>query len=293
MGDKLKAVLERVKRNRIVARALQVNSRYGADGGGYLSASLAYYGFLSLFPLILVALSGIGFILAHDPRAQAEWASRLAASVPGIGALIGKNIAAVVDKRAGAGILGVVGLLWSGTALTNAGGYSLSRVYRRPEAQGMIKQKVWSVSSTIGLGLVALAGIGVAGTVAGVHARSWVGPVVGVATVVVAYALDVLLFLVSYRVLTAGWGPSFSKLWPGSLLAAAGWTVLKVAGAWYASRTVAHASQVYGTFGTVVGALAILYLAARLFLYGAELNVVLMGGGRPSKKKGEQLQQAA
>src|SRR5690242_5772522 len=138
----VKRALETVKRNRFVARALAVNSRYGEDGGGYLSASLAYYGFLSLFPLILVGLSAIGFLLAHDPRAQAEWASRLAGSVPGLGSLIGNNISAVVDKRTGAGVIGVIGLLWSGTALTNAGGYSLSRVYRRPEVKGLIKQKV-------------------------------------------------------------------------------------------------------------------------------------------------------
>src|SRR5207247_10512709 len=100
------------------------------------------------------------------------------------------------------------------------------------------------------------------------------------AALVVAYGLDVVLVLVSYRVLTAGWGPPFSKLWPGALLAAGGWTALKVAGAWYASRTVAHASQVYGTFGAVVGALTLLYLASRLFLYGAELHVVLNGAGR-------------
>jgi hypothetical protein len=120
-----------------------------------------------------------------------------------------------------------------------------------------------------------------------VHARSWAGPLLGVAAVLVAYALDVALFMVSYRVLTAGWGPPFSKLWPGSLFAAAGWTILKVAGAWYASRTVAHASQVYGTFGTVVGALTVLYLASRLFLYGAELNVVL--NGTPKAKGGRKM----
>src|SRR5581483_4833740 len=259
MGDKFKRVLEAMKRNRFVARALQVNSRYGEDGGGYLSAALTYYGFLSLFPLILVALSVVGFVLAHDAAAQREWATRLAGSIPGLGSLIGDNISAVIGKRAGAGIIGVVGLLWSGTALTNAGGYSLSRVYRRPEVHGLIKQKVWSVSSTAGLGAVALAGVGVAGAVAGVHAKGVAGVLIAAAGILVAYALDVILFIVAYRVLTAGWGPRFAKLWPGAVFAGAGWTVLKVAGAWYASRTVSHASQVYGTFGTVVGALTLLY----------------------------------
>jgi len=289
MGSGFKRVLETVKANRFVARALQVNARYGSDGGGYLSAALAYYGFLSLFPLILVALSAIGFVLVHDPHAQAEWTSRLAGSVPGLGPLIGDNIATVIDKRAGAGVIGLIGLFWSGTALTNAGGDALRRVYRQPDAKGLIKQKVWSIASTVGLGIVALAGIVVAGAVAGVHASGWLGPLLAAAAILVAYALDVLLFLASYRVLTWGSGPPLAKLWPGALLAAAGWTVLKVAGAWYASRTVAHASQVYGTFGTVVGALTLLYLASRLFLYGAELNVVLNAEGGSVRLDGDPL----
>src|SRR5439155_24887199 len=177
MGDRIKRAVERVKSNRFVARALQVNARYGENGGPYLSAAMTYYGCLSLFPLILVALSAIGFVLAHDTRAQAEWASKIAGSVPGLGSLIGDNISAIVDKRAGAGVIGIVGLLWSGTALTNAGGYSLSRLYRRPEVKGLVKQKVWSVSSTVGLGLVALIGVGVAGIVGRIHARSWLGAV--------------------------------------------------------------------------------------------------------------------
>jgi YihY family inner membrane protein len=289
MVDRFKLVLERLKANRLVATVLAVNSRYGADGGGYLSAALTYFGFLSLFPLILVALSAVGFVLAHDPHAQTQWAARLAGSVPGLGTLVGRNIGAVVAKRTGAGIVGVLGLLWSGTALTNAGGYSLSRVYRRPEVRGFVKQKVWSLSSTAGLGLLALAGVGVAGSFGGVHARGWLGMVAGIGAVIVAFALDFVLFLVSYRVLSAGSGPSFSTLWPGAVLAAAGWTALKVAGSWYASRTVAHASQVYGTFGTVVGVLALLYLASRLFLYGAELNVVLEEhrGGTMKKPRGK------
>jgi YihY family inner membrane protein len=278
MGKWLDRALERAKQVRFVDVALRVNTRYGEDGGGYLSAALAYFGFLSVFPLILVALSAIGFVLAHDAAAQTQWVSRIAGSVPGLGSLIGHNIGAVVAKRAGAGVVGLLGLLWSGTALTNAAGYSLSRINRRPEVKDLVRQKLWSVSSTAGLGLVALAGIVAAGTVAGIHASGWLSVTAAVAAVCVAYMLDVLLFVVSYHVLSAGSGPPARSLLPGALFAAAGWTLLKVTGAWYASRTVAHASQVYGTFGTVVGVLTLLYLASRLFLYGAELNVVLSEG---------------
>src|SRR5438093_3768364 len=98
MKDRLARAIERVKNVRLVSGALWVNARYGEDGGGYLAAAMTYYGFLSLFPLILVALSAIGFVLAHDPSAQSRWSSQLAGSVPGLGPLIGQNIDAIVSK---------------------------------------------------------------------------------------------------------------------------------------------------------------------------------------------------
>jgi inner membrane protein YhjD len=273
--------LNLLKRSRLVRTALAVNRRYGEDGGSILAASITYYAFLSLFPLILLALAGIGFVLAGDRSAQAEWSSRLSGSVPGLGPLIADNIDTLVESRGGAGVIGVAGLLWSGTGLTNAAGYALSRVFRRPEKKGFLTKTLWSISSTLGLGLVALAGVVVSGAVGGLRGTGAVAAGLVAAAFVVSFVLDVCLFAVSYRVLIEGSGVPLRQLWPGALLGGAGWTVLKVAGSWYAARTVANASEVYGTFGSVVGILALLYLAARLFLYGAELNALLMEERRP------------
>jgi hypothetical protein len=67
------------------------------------------------------------------------------------------------------------------------------------------------------------------------------------------------------------------------VFAAGGWWVLKLAGTWYATATVERSETVYGPFAATVGVLVLLYLAARVFLYGAELNAVLLdeGGGGP------------
>lgn len=270
--------MKRLKRFKVVRLVLAVNSRYGDDGGGLLAAALAYYGFLSVFPLILLALAVVGFVLAGDPKAQADWASRLSESVPGLGSLVADNIDALVDQRSGAGAIGLVGLLLSGTGLTNAAGFAMSKVFRRPEVQGLVRKRVWSISATVGLGLVAAAGVVFSAAVGNKGATGAIGVGLSIIAIVASFALDVGLFAASYRVLTAGSGPPFRDLWAGSLLGGAGWSFLKIAGAWYATHTVARASEVYGTFGSVVGVLAVLYLAARLFLYGAELNAELKNG---------------
>ncbi|HYZ93594.1 MAG TPA: YihY/virulence factor BrkB family protein [Actinomycetota bacterium] len=275
--DRIKRLAARLERVEPFRTGLAVNSRYGADGGGQLAASLAYYAFLSLFPLILLALAVVGFILANDPEAQADWAARLSESIPGFGPLIAENIDALIDKRSGAGAIGAIGLLWSGTGLTNAGAFTMSRVFRAKEVEGILRKRLWSIAVTIGLGLAAAAGVVFSGVVGNRRATGGLGIGLSLIAFAVSFVLDVGLFAVSYRVLSAGRGPPFRRLWPGALLAGGGWSILKIGGAWYATHTVARASEVYGTFGSVVGVLAVLYIAAQLFLYGAELNAVRCG----------------
>lgn len=265
--------------------ALAANRRFRHDGGPQLTAAMAYYAFLSVFPLILVGLSAVGFVLAGDAAARADWAARLSRAVPGLGPLVSDNIDAIVSRRSGAGIAGAAGLLWTGTGLANSAGYALARIFRRNRATGFVRKKVWSVGVTVLLGSVALPGVAASGVAGGAGSRGPAGAALAVTGVVVAFALDGALFLLAYRVLVPGWGPRFRRLWPGALLAAAGWTALKFAGAWYAATTVARASEVYGTFATVVGVLVLLYLASRLFLYGAELDVVLAGGGEDTSNE--------
>ena len=44
--------------------------KYVDDTGGHLAALLTYYGFVSLFPLLLLASTVLGFVLSGDPHAQ-------------------------------------------------------------------------------------------------------------------------------------------------------------------------------------------------------------------------------
>jgi inner membrane protein YhjD len=251
-----------------VRAAIDINRRYGRHAGGYLSADIAYYAFLSLFPLLLLALSVVGFVLSGDPAVRELWTGRLAGSIPGLGPAIAENLRTVVSDRAATGVIGVAGLMWSGTALADASGYALSQVFGLSELKGFIRKKLWSLSSTVLLGALVIAGATVTSAVGAVAEA----PLIGTAGLAVGFGLDFLLFMVAYRVLVQGRGPSWRHLWRGSLLAAAGWTMLKAAGAWYLARSVAGSTAVYGAFGSVVGMLAVLSLEARLFLYGAELS---------------------
>ena len=82
-----------------------------------------------------------------------------------------------------------------------------------------------------------------------------------------------VLYVLGFRILT----PKMIKttcLIPGAVLAGVGWTVLQYAGTLLVGHTLRHSSQVYGYFGSVLGLISFLYLAAELTVYAAEVNVV-------------------
>jgi membrane protein len=278
-------LLEKVKSNPIVRTAQAVSDRYARDSGGYMSAAIAYYGFLSLFPLLLLALSIVGFVLAGRPGLQENVAESIGEAVPGLSTLIGENLDSLVMTRTGVGVVALAGLLWTGMGVAGAARNALRRIFRQPLPLGIVQDKVWLLLKTIGLGVLALVATGLAGVVANVEGEGPVGIVLVVGVPVVTLALDFALFLAAYRTLMKG-RPGWRSVAPGAMFAAIGWTVLKLVGAWYASRTVANSSGVYGAFATTVGVLVLLYLSGRLFVYGAELNAVLMERGEEAGPEG-------
>jgi uncharacterized BrkB/YihY/UPF0761 family membrane protein len=85
-------------------------------------------------------------------------------------------------------------------------------------------------------------------------------------------AVNVGLFLVMFRVLTPHIGSR--SLVPGAIVGGIGWSVLQAVGALLVAHQLRNASQLYGYFGSVLGLIAWLYIAAQLLVYAAEVNVV-------------------
>jgi membrane protein len=281
-------MLERVKESRLARVAGAVGERYSDDAGGYLAAAIAYYGFLSLFPLLLLGVSVVGFVLAGNPELRHDVAEGLTGSVPGLEPLVDENLENLIRLRAGAGIVGLVTLLWTGTGVVGAGRNALLRIFREQRITSGIRRKAWLVRVTVGLGALALTATGLATVAVGIEAEGPLGVVVRVLGIALAVALDVGLFLAAYRVLLRRRQPWLALL-PGAIFAALLWGLLKVVGTWYTQYTVTSSRSVYGTFAGTVGVLVLLYLAGRVFVYGAELNAVLIeeGGGPMEGRQGD------
>lgn len=257
----------------VVGTALAVQERYDQDAAGQFAAAMAYFGFLALFPALLLVLAIVGFLLANDPSVHDDVIAAVSRAIPGVGQEVTSVLEVVRDSRAAAGLIGLLGLLFSAFRIVDSATVATSRVFRVEDDANFLLRKGRDLATAVVLGLLLLAGAGAA-TLAGVDVSGPWRALLSIGGTLVSVLVDTVLFVVAYRLLTASRGPAWRDLVPGAVLAGAVWTALKVVGSTYVASQIEYASAVYGPFATVVGVFVLLYLAARAYLYGAELNAV-------------------
>jgi YihY family inner membrane protein len=267
----LRAVDDYQQRRDWLAFPVAVVKKFGDDQAGRHAALLAYYGFFSLFPLLLVAVTVIGFLLQGGSDLRERIVDSAVAQFP----VIGDDIEREVSRSGlqGSGLALAVGLalaLWGGLGVAEAAQNAMNGIWNVPRKRypnfllRRLRGLLWLVILGGGLLLASLAS-----GFAQAADTSWSGAAAAVASA----AVNSLLFLVGFRVLTVRNVPLRSLL-PGAVLAAVAWALLQWLGGWYVDRQLSRASATYGTFALVIGLLSWLYLAATITLYAAELNVV-------------------
>jgi YihY family inner membrane protein len=248
--------------------AFAVVRKFGDDRGSTLAALFAYYAFVTLFPLLLLLVTALGYLLAHHPALQARVLRSALLDFPIIGDQIAENIHSL--RARGIGItLGVAGLLWGSLGLAQQGQYAMAQVWNIP---GVIRPS-FLVRLARSLGLLLTLGFGVTASSALGGVAGTTGLLAALASLAGSVGLNVVVFLLAFRVLTPAQVPT-RELRPGAVVAAIGWSSLQYGGGYLVAHQLRHASEVYGFFGTVLGLLSFLALAGTITLYAAELNVV-------------------
>jgi membrane protein len=268
-------VKERLARRPAFAVLFRVLERYRLDAADQFAAAIGTFVFIALIPVFLLAIAIAGFVYAGEAD-QVALAEGLARSVPGLGATLGGGegidgfVQTIIDRRGAITLTGLVGVLLTALRPVNAAMVATLTVFRARLPKGA-RMRGRQVVAGLLLGAVALSAVGTATVIGFANLPSVVRYVVSFGA---TFALDVLLFWTAYTVLSPGSRVRGRALLPGALIAGAGWTLLKVAGSAYVSIQVETADALYGAVGGVVALLLLLYLAGRLYLYGAELAAV-------------------
>jgi membrane protein len=258
------------QRHKSFAVPIAVVKKFGNDQAGSLAALVAYYAFFSLFPLLLVFLTLLGFILQGDPSAQESIRNSVLGQFPIVGqkldvtALHGSTIALVI---------GLATSLWAGLGVTQAARNALDRVWAVPfkDRPNFLQAKLRGLLLLFSLGALFIVATLASGLVVGGLGHSVVVKVIGIAF---SLLLNFALFFASFRLMTTR-EVTTRELRGGVIVAGIAWTILQALGGYYIGHVLKSSHGTYAQFGFVIALIIWLHLGAQITLYAAEINVVL------------------
>jgi membrane protein len=285
--DRLHAFDRFQQRRKRLCFVVAVIKKFGDDQGGQLAALISYYAFVSLFPLLLVFVTVLGFILQNDPAKREEILNGALGQIPLIHDQI--NLHSLKGSPAALAI-GVVLSLLAGLGITNASQAAFNRIWHVP-----YKHRPNFIFARLrGLGVLAILGtmVIIATVAAGfVGAGGSSAAVVKLIGILVALAFNLATFLLAFKLLTAA-DISWRALLPGAIVAAVFWQLLQLLGGYYIEHLLKRTGPLYGVFALVLGLLAWLYLGAQMTIFAAEVNVVRARRLWPRSLFGEPLTEA-
>jgi YihY family inner membrane protein len=265
--------VDRIQRSRSwLAFPFAVVKKFGDDRAGYLAALIAYYGFFSLFPLLLVFVTSLGLVLRHHAALRDSIIHSTLGQFPVIGSQIR------VGSLTASGLAMAVGLvlaIWAGLGVTQAAQNAFNEVWGVPirERPNFLISRFRGLLMLLVLGTMVILTTLLSGFASASAGTGWVARILTTAGTLM---INLALYLLAFRVLTRRnltWG----DVLPGACVGAAAWTVLQLVGNYYVANQVAGAKATYGTFAFVIGLLVWIYLGAQVTLYAAEVNVVRKG----------------
>jgi membrane protein len=247
-----------------LGRALRVQERYSELNGNHLASAITLAGFISLFPLLLVAIAVLGFFSHQSLDLASDVVDRL--GLTGEAAtIVTEAIERAEQSRKAASVIGVAGLLWSGLGLVAAIQYGLNTVWQ-VKGRGL-RDRLSGLGWLAGAALLFLASFAATAAIGFVPLLAPLGIVVGL-------GVGVALWLWTLKVLPNG-DVGWKALLPGAVVGAVGMELLKVVGSIWVPKAVASSSALYGSLGVVFAVLAWLLFFGRLIVYAAVVNVVV------------------
>jgi membrane protein len=244
-----------------------------------LAASIAYFSFFSLFPMLLGVIA-VASLFVVPESFGARVSAIVADAFPGSAEFVRSNVESVVRLRGAAGVTSVVALIWSGSkffgALTRSVNYALA--LDRPHPALLTPLRQFGLALGVPLLLILLVGASTALDVLvqvgpGLPSLSlpdWVSPLTGQAS---SLALVILAAMGVYRLVSYS-PPSWRSVLGGAVFAGIAFQLGRSAFLFYLDN-VASLEAVYGSLTSIIVLLLWLYFSARVVLLGAEIVAVL------------------
>jgi membrane protein len=254
----------------------RAGGRYNRMDGDLMAAGVTYFAFLSIFPVVLLAASIAGLVLAGDTLLRSQLIRAIREAVPGeTGNFLVRQVTDAISSSGVTGVIGGLLFVYAGLRTMDKLRIGVRRTWTgRPVEADFLKDNVRDVLSFVALAVVGLLSIALTG--GATTATAWVLRTLGLEhvpgifllTTVVGIALalvgDTAIFLWLLKVVTHT-RVEVRSILPGALFGAVGFEVLKVLGGLY--LTVIAGSVTASTLGGAVGILVWINLVSRYALF--------------------------
>ncbi|MFM7271018.1 MAG: YihY/virulence factor BrkB family protein [Actinomycetes bacterium] len=242
--------------------AREVQRRFAAARGSNLAAAIAFRGYLALFAILVLAVAVAGYVNASG-RDAADWIIQSLGLSGEAARTVSRAVERAQTSRAATTVVGLLGLVWTGTGLAAAISYAWNAAWSIPgggmrgRARGVLWLLAGGVCTVVAVGATAF-------TTA--HRFPWI------LAFAIGAAADLALVVLTARLLPARRIPVRSML-PGAFAAAVGLTLARLLGAVVLTGVIRNSSAVYGSIGTFFALLLWMLVIGYILVLAALVEV--------------------
>ena len=262
---------------KLVGASWRAINDFLGKNGPQLSAAISYYTLFSLFPLIVAIISALSFLLGQE--SIDELANRVAQQSPVSEETISEIITSAVNSRNIAGIVGILGLLWAGTAVFGSIRKGINATWGITRPRSFLKERLIDITFMVVAAVLMLISI--------------------FSTAILTYLMEILEFITRetyvdgallWERLASALPPTLSFIvffaiyWllpntnvkiteplPGAIFATTGFEILKNVFVWFIGNSSIY-STIYGSVGSIVVLLVWVYVSSIILLFGSTIT---------------------
>ena len=270
-------IVDRIRQNFVVELSIRTVREMAEDDITHMAAGVAYYVLFSIFPLILGLISIMSFLLEPE-QIETLMGDVMSNFLPGSEQFIRDNVEAVIRLRGALGLISLLGMLWSASAMFGALNRAINRAWDIPKDRPIYIDKPRQLLMALSAGLlftISLASATIARTSAHIVQSGlpipefWVRTIGELILQAVSLSLMIVIFLLMYKLLP-NTKTYWRYIWPGALTSAILFEISKNFFILYLDRFASY-QNVYGSIAPVIVLLFWTYVGSLNVLLGAEI----------------------
>lgn len=274
--------------------------------GFQLGAALSYYATFAIFPLVLLTVTLVGYVIGDDASARDRILAEIGTADPSVRAVITQTLTTMQNSHGGRGlsaVFGLISLLFSANGAFVELDSSLNKIWRVKLRSGrgvlgkvsvFVHERLSGFASTVGIGLFMVATLVTSSALGAIakHAHSTLTPaLLQTADLAVSFVLLSLMFAAAFHFVPRS-RPPFRDVIGGAVVTTVLLTVLKSVFALYISHLTSYSA--YGVVGGVLALATWIYLSSQIIFFGAMLTRVQCEmTGRTAAEEQQAAQRAA